>query len=462
LATTSKPNHKEQNSMSYLDKVVERRDAVKAEMDAVLEAVASENRTDLTAEETVKVDALVAESRSLDEKIEKLTAQAAADAKAAEARSAVAEIATPKVGGFKVTKESRTYSPESDSSFFKDAYNAQFKSDYAAQERLARHQREEEIERRDVGTAQFEGLVIPQYLTEFAAPLARAGRPFADFSTFKHTLPPAGMTLNISRMTTGSTTAVQVTQNDAVSETDVDDTLLTINVRTIAGQQDLSRQAIERGTGIDQFVAQDLIRSWHTTLDSQILNGAGTAGTIVGLRSAGGNAVTFTSTAPTVALLYPKLADAIQQIQTNAFVNPTHFVMHPRRLAFLLSAVDTTNRPLVVPAASGPMNAVASGSGSVAYGNSGYQMMGLPIITDANIGTTYGTTTNQDEIYVVTAPECHLWEQSGSPFTLRYDATGAGNLTIKTVVYGYAAFTAGRYPLANSIISGTGLSAPTF
>lgn len=448
--------------MSYFDKVVERRDAVKAEMDAVLEAVASENRTDLTAEETVKVDALVAESRSLDEKIEKLSAQATADAKAAEARSAVAEIATPRVGGFKVTKESRTYSPESDSSFFKDAYNAQFKSDYAAQERLARHQREEEIERRDVGTAQFEGLVIPQYLTEFAAPLARAGRPFADFATLKHTLPPAGMTLNISRMTTGSSTAVQVTQNDAVSETDVDDTLLTINVRTIAGQQDLSRQAIERGTGIDLFVAQDLIRSWHTTLDSQILNGAGSAGTILGLADSGGNAVTFTSTAPTVALLYPKLADAIQKIQTNAFVNPTHFVMHPRRLAFLLAAVDTTNRPLVVPAAGGPTNAIGSGAGAVAYGNSGYQMMGLPIITDANVVTTDGTGTNQDEIYVVTAPECHLWEQPGSPFTLRYDATGAGNLTIKTVVYGYAAFSAGRYPLANSIISGTGLTAPTF
>jgi len=448
--------------MSYFDKVVERRDAVKAEMDAVLEAVATENRTDLTTEETAKVDALVAESRTLDEKIEKLTAQATADAKASEARSAVAEIATPKVGGYKVTKESRTYAPESDTSFFKDAYNAQFKSDYAAQERLARHQREEEIERRDVGTAQFEGLVIPQYLTEFAAPLARAGRPFADFATAKHTLPPAGMTLNISRMTTGTSTAVQVTQNDAVSETDPDDTLLTINVRTIAGQSDLSRQAIERGTGIDQFVAQDLVRSWHTTLDNQILNGAGTAGTIVGLRNAGGNAVTFTSTAPTAALLYPKLADAIQQIQTNAFTNPTHFVVHPRRLAFLLASVDSSNRPLVVPAASGPTNAMGSGAGASLYGNSGYQMMGLPIITDASIGTTYGTTTNQDEIYVVTAPECHLWEQGGSPFTLRYDATGAGNLTIKTVVYGYAAFTAGRYPLANSIISGTGLAAPSF
>jgi HK97 family phage major capsid protein len=448
--------------MSYFDKVVERRDAVKAEMDAVLEAVASEDRTDLTVEETEKVDALVEEARSLDTKIEKLKAQADADAKASEIRSSVASVATPRVGGTTVTRESRTYSERSDSSFFKDAYNAQFKSDFTAQDRLARHMREEEIERRDVGTPQFEGLVIPQYLIDLAAPLARAGRPFADFATNKMTLPPSGMTLNISRMTTGSSTAVQVTQNDAVSETDVDDTLLTVNVRTIAGQQDLSRQAIERGTGIDVFVAADLIKSWHTTLDSQILNGAGTAGTIKGLRASGGNAITFTSTAPTVGLLYPKLADAIQQIQTNSFTNPTHFIMHPRRLAFLLAAVDSTNRPLVVPAANGPMNAAGVGTGGSAYGNSGYQMMGLPIITDANVGTTYGTTTNQDEIYVVNAGESHLWEQPGSPFTLRYDATGAGNLTIKTVVYGYAAYTAERYPLAASIISGTGLSAPTF
>jgi HK97 family phage major capsid protein len=448
--------------MSYFDKVVERRDAVKAEMDAVLEAVASEDRTDLTVEETEKVDALVEEARSLDTKIEKLKTQADADAKASEIRSSVASVATPRVGGTTVTRESRTYSERSDSSFFKDAYNAQFKSDFTAQDRLARHMREEEIERRDVGTAQFEGLVIPQYLIDLAAPLARAGRPFADFATNKMALPPSGMTLNISRMTTGSSTAVQVTQNDAVSETDVDDTLLTVNVRTIAGQQDLSRQAIERGTGIDVFVAADLIKSWHTTLDSQILNGAGTAGTIKGLRASGGNAITFTSTAPTVGLLYPKLADAIQQIQTNSFTNPTHFIMHPRRLAFLLAAVDSTNRPLVVPAANGPMNAAGVGTGGSAYGNSGYQMMGLPIITDANIGTTYGTTTNQDEIYVVNAGESHLWEQPGSPFTLRYDATGAGNLTIKTVVYGYAAYTAERYPLAASIISGTGLSAPTF
>lgn len=448
--------------MSYLDKVIERRDAVKVEMDAILEAVASENRTDLTEDESAKVDTLVEESRTLDSKIEKLTAQAAADAKASEARSTVANFAMPKVGGAMVTREARTYSADNaDVSFVKDAFTAKFSNDYAASERLARHSREEEIERRSVGTGNFAGLVIPQYLVDLAAPFARAGRPTADFATNKMALPAAGMTLNISRMTTGTSTAVQAAENDAISNTNADDTLLTVNVRTIAGQQDISKQAIERGTGIDQFIIQDLIRGWHTTLDNQILNGTGASGQILGINDTPGiNTVTFTEASPTVAELYPKLADAYQKIQTSVFQNPTHWIMHPRRLAFLLAGVDGSQRPLVLPALNGPMNAVAVGAGAAAYGNSGYTMMGLPIIADANVRTDYDG--DQDRIFCVNAGELHLWEQAGSPFALNFDATGAGSLTIKSVVYGYSAFTAGRYPGAVSVISGTGLVAPTF
>jgi HK97 family phage major capsid protein len=447
--------------MSYFDNVVERRDAVKAEMDAILEAVAAESRTDLTDEETTKVDALVEESRALDSKIEKLTAQATADAKASEARAAVAAVVTP-VGGTTVTREARTYSPDAEVSFVKDAFNAQFKNDYAAQERLARHTKEESIERRAVATGNFEGLVVPQYLVDLAAPYARAGRPTADFATSKHSLPQAGMTLNISRMTTGTSTAVQETQNTAVSNTDADDTLLTIPVRTIAGQQDLSRQAVERGTGIDTFVIADLIRSWHTTVDAQVLNGTGNNGQFKGIRASGGNAITYTATTPTTALLYSKLADAYQQVESNVFIAPTHWIMHPRRLAAILASSDTTGRPLAVPTANGPMNAVAAGAGLPGYGNAGYTILGLPVITDANVLTNLGAATNQDEIYCVAAPEMHLWEQPGTPFALSFDQTIAGSLTLKTVVYGYGAFSAERYPLAASIISGTGLVAPTF
>lgn len=446
--------------MSYLDKVVERRDAVKAEMDAILDAVAVENRTDLTAEETEKVDALVEESRSLDAKIEKLTAQAVADAKAAEARSAVAD-ALPKATT-SIVREARTYTPDSGNSFVRDAFNAQVRGDFAAQERLARHMKEETVENRAVDTSNFAGLVVPQYLVDLAAPLARAGRPTADFATNKMALPAAGMSLEISRMTTGTSTAIQETQNTSVSNTDADDTLLSVPVRTIAGQQDLSRQAIERGTGIDTFVVADLIRSWHTTLDAQILNGTGSNGQFKGIRASGGNAVTFTATSPTVALLYPKLADALQKVQSNVFTTPTHWIMHPRRLAFLLAATDSTGRPVVVPTANGPQNAAGVGAGAAQYANSGYQLLGLPVITDANVGTSYGAATNQDEIYLVDAREMHLWEQPGAPFSLRFDATAPGSLTIKTVVYGFSAFTAERYPAAASIISGTGLAAPSF
>jgi HK97 family phage major capsid protein len=274
-------------------------------------------------------------------------------------------------------------------------------------------------------------------------------------------LPPAGMTLNISRMTTGTSTAIQAAENDAISETNADDTLLTVNVRTIAGQQDISKQAIERGTGIDQFIIQDLIRGWHTTLDNQILNGTGTSGEILGLNDTSGtNSVTYNEASPTAENLYPKLADAYQKVQTNVFQNPTHWIMHPRRLAFLLASVDQAGRPLVVPTLGGPMNAMASGTGQAFYGNSGYSLMGLPIIADANVSTTIAT--NQDQIFCVNANEMHLWEQPGSPFALNFDATGAGSLTIKSVVYGYSAFTAGRYPGAVSIINGTGLVTPTF
>ena len=48
------------------------------------------------------------------------------------------------------------------------------------------------------------------------------------------------------------------------------------------------------------------------------------------------------------------------------------------------------------------------------------------------------------------------------PRFLRAEQTGAGSLTIMFVLYGYSAFTCGRYPVAQGTISGTGLTTPTF
>lgn len=448
----------------FFQNMLERREAIKVEIDTMLDAAGTESRTDLTDAESAKFETLMTEARDLDKRIAAGQEQAASDAALVEARSAYSKVIAPATEGAtrtQVVREERTYRPDAEFSFIRDAYN-EHRGDRAASDRLARHSREYEQEARAVGTDAFAGLVIPQYLVDLAAPLARAGRPFADFGVNKHELPAKGMTLNISRLTTGTSVDVQVTQNDTVSETDADDTLLTVNVRTIAGQQNLSRQSIERGEGIDTLIVQDLVRAYHAQLDAQVLKGAGTAGTLNGLRNSGGNAVTFTATTPTVALLYPKLADAMSIVEDTVYSVPTHWVMTPRRLAWILAATDTAGRPLALPTAMGPQNAVSVGAGVMQYGNSGYSILGLPVITDANIGRTYGTGTNQDEIYCVDMHEMHLWENAGAPLSLSFDQTVAGGLTIKTLVYGYAGFTAERYAAAASIISGTGLVAPTF
>jgi len=225
--------------------------------------------------------------------------------------------------------------------------------------------------------------------------------------------------------------------------------------------QDVSKQAILRGANIEDVVLSDLISAYNTKLDFGILNGSGSSGEPTGMATALTAVVTYTDASPTVAELYPKIVDGIQRVQSAVFAGPSHIIMHPRRLGFLLAATDTTGRPLVVPNANGPMNATGTYSG-LGYGQSGqYSMLGLPIITDANVTTTSGTGTNEDQIFVVSADELHLWEAPQMPTYVRFEQPD-GKVAIRIVLFGFSAFTAGRRPLAGAIIGGTGLVTPTF
>jgi HK97 family phage major capsid protein len=434
--------------MALSEKLIEKRDAHLATAQGIVDAAEAEVR-DLTTEENDQIGVALRSAQELDAQIEQHKELEARNAKAAEMR-ANAGLASPAV----VKSEPRTYSRENRSvSFLADAFAAQFNGDYVAKERLARHMNEEKVERRDVTSANFAGLIVPQFLTELAAPLARAGRPVADVAR-KHALPAAGLTISISKVTTGSSTAVQ-SEGAAVSETNMDDTKLDISVVTVAGQQTVSRQALERGTGVDALVMNDLIRSYHTTLDAQV---------VAEIEASAGQSVTATDASPTVAELYPKLLDAIQKVQTTYYGNPNVIVMHPRRLAWILAALDTTNRPLAVPVPQSPMNALAVGDGGVVrYANSGYAIAGLPVVTDANVATNQGAGTNQDAIYIGDTNELHLWEDGdGAPMYLRFDQPKAAELDILAVVYGYSAYTANRYPNAWAKVTGTALVTPTF
>lgn len=415
---------------------------------------------------------------------------AIAEAEAAQQREAASNAAAVEHGeagrpaeraATVVTREERTYTQRSDSmgqrSFFTDAFNAQ-RGDMGAASRLQRHMREVEVEgeavqerdgeQRATTTSSYGGLVVPQYLVELAAAVVRAGRPTANLCTGLE-LPEQGMVFDVPRGTTGAAVASQNGQNTNVQNTDEVWTDLTINVVTIAGQQDVSRQSLERGTpGIDQLTYLDLAAAYAAELDRQVIAGSGASGQMLGiLNTAGiGSAAAF-GAAATAANVWLKGAGAINNVETLRFLPPNVTIMHPRRWNWLTTLFDSSNRPLVVPNGNGAFNALGVYD-SPEMGRVVGTFQSLPVVTDANSPTNLGTNS-EDAVITVRSSDLLLWEVGdGMPRQLRFEQTLGGQLTVKLVVYNYAAFTAGRYPTAVSkfggadTTAGNGLIAPTF
>lgn len=456
-----------------LEAAVKRRDKTIAEAKAILALAGQEGRSNLTTEEDERVEQLKEAREQAKKDIEgiksKLAQAQSIKAEEMEAQQAAREVKPTQArkpaydGVARVGQEERTYHKGNDrhgTGFLKDVTRQFLYQDVESTTRLARHIAEERVERagkleRAVGTGAFSGLTVPQYLTEMYAPATAALRPFADVCN-QHPLPESGMSVNISRITTATSVGLQASENVAVSETNADDTLLTVNVQTAAGQQTISRQAIDRGTGIEDVVMQDLFNRYATTLDSTLITQATN-----GL-SAVAQANTYTDASPTASELYPKILQAASGVESNllAMGMPTHAVMHSRRWYWLSSQLTSTWPLISQP----QINAQAGGANfGVSYGEGirGVLPNGLKVVVDNNISTTLGAGT-EDEVYVVPGSECHLWEDPDAPVFIRAEQPQAANLGVLLVVYGYFAYTFGRYANGMQKIGGTGLIAPQF
>lgn len=421
--------------------------------DAVRDQVA---RRDAADAEVTRRQGALAELETEQEREKELAALQARTVPAATRAPAYDQVA-------RVGAEERTYRPDHDrrGQRFEQDVAAAFLGDYEARDRLARHMAEERAERGDqlqraAGTGAFAGLVVPQYLTDLYAPAAAARRPFAD-AIRRHDLPAQGMQVNISRITTATSAALQASENTGVSSTDIDDTLLSIPVQTIAGQQTLSRQAIERGAGVEPIVLDDLFRRYATTLDNTLINQATT-----GL-AASAATITYTSGTPKVTEAYPQVIAGLAGVESAMLDQASGeniVVMHSRRWYWLQNGLSST-WPLI----SQPGIAAQMGGTNLAnsYGSGvrGVLPNGTPVVVDNNVVTNLGGATNQDEIYVVDRNECHLWEDPSAPMYIRAEQPAAASLGVLMVVYGYAAYTHSRYAHAQKI-TGTGLVAPAF
>lgn len=414
-------------------------------------------------------DALDAELDLQQARVAELEAELARDDAADRLRSQIAPAAPAPGATSRETRvevnEKRVYNRDSDPKgrgFLNDLARQFLRNDPEANDRLARHMREEIVERdgqidRAAGTGAFSGLVIPQYLTDLYAPLARAGRPFADVCR-PHDLPETGMTAYIGKVTTGTTTDIQAAEFDTVNETDIDDTLIPVSVQTNAGSQTLSRQAVERGIGVEDDTMSDLFSAYATTLDSKLLNQATTGLTNVA------TTITYTDATPTAVELYPKLLQApaaVEAVMLNQMkVDDLVAVMHSRRWYWLQSQLTSTF-PLFGSQGIAPQNVGLDYGKVYGAGFRGILPSGVPVVVDNNVATNKGAGTNEDEICVGARSEFHLWEDPKAPMLIRAEQSQSKKLAIDFVAYGYFAYLFTRRTHAQKI-SGTGLVTPAF
>ncbi|MFI1524936.1 phage major capsid protein [Streptomyces griseus] len=454
--------------LAYLRKqmtaALEARAALKTELDSVLTAPTAENRNPSEAEATqfaekrdavrakdAEIEELSARIRDLeeDEKREQRAAELLAQhGQAGERRERVT-----------VTSEPETYRKGGPASYFRDLYRAQTNGNRDSIERLARNDREV-AEKRALTTTDGAGgeFVPPLWMVNDYIALARAGRVVAD-QVRPQALPPGTDSISLPRVVSGTAVAEQATQNSAVQDTDATTGSVTANVATIAGKQVVSQQLLDQSPiNMDQILLADLAADYAVKLDTFVIsnNAAGKRGL---LNVSGLTSVTYTDASPTTAELYPKGADAIQQIHTGRFMPPDKVFMHPRRWAWFTAAVDTAGRPLVTPIANMPQNLLATMENVVSEGFVG-QFQGLPVFIDPNIPTNLGAGTNEDRVIVLRSSDVILFE--GTPQAEAFRETKADQLSVLLRFYNYAALHSERYPKSIGVISGTGLATPTF
>jgi HK97 family phage major capsid protein len=439
---------------SLIAAALNEREAADEAVQAILESVETEGRTELSEAETAEFDEKRSALKGIDERIAELRQRESDLAELEESRSAA--DATRKALGVKtavvsVKSEERTYRPDGDHDFVADAFRAEFASDYEARDRIQRSQAEVKAEYRST-TGNFGGLVVPQYLTSQFAPILRAGRPFLN-AVSSLPLPGDGMTITVPRGNTGVSVAAQETQNTAVSNTTYAETDLTVPVRTYAGQQVVSRQSIDRGTGIGEILMADLVSAYATKLDADAINGAGSAGTHYGVINTT-SVQTAAWTGTTGASLVTAIHNGIGKVNTSRLAAADLIVMHPRRWAWLCAQSDTAGRPLVNINGYNGQNQVGQGvaAGLDAVGD----IAGVPVISDANVPIVLGASTDEDRIIITRRADSILMEDAGAPMGLRFEEVLGSSLSVQMVLFGYSAFTAGRYPVASCVLQGTG------
>ncbi|MBK7823609.1 MAG: phage major capsid protein [Tessaracoccus sp.] len=295
------------------------------------------------------------------------------------------------------------------------------------------------------------------WITDDYEKLARAARVTADLLN-RQPLPPGTDSISLAVVTGGTSTAIQ-TEGSAASETDMQTSSTTAAVKTMAGVQEVTVQEVEQSPfNIDQIILEDLAADHATKVGTFVISNNVTNAKGL-LNVTGINAITYTDSSATFPELWPKLVDARRQVHTGIKLPAAAVVVHPDRWAWMEAQLNSSGQPYV----SGDVDFPTLGvnEGLVAEGLAGrIRGLALPVYIDGNVPVNLGTGTDEDRIIVMRPSKSVLFESAVQAEAFR--ETAAKSLKVVFRLYSYIALLDARAPKSISVISGTGLTAPTF
>jgi HK97 family phage prohead protease len=263
----------------------------------------------------------------------------------------------------------------------------------------------------DDTTSNNAGLVPTRQLTEIINPLSNADRPaIASIST--GVLPDAGMTFEIPKITAVPVVQVE-TEADAIIETGMTNSFLSVDVKKYAGGQTFSVEILDRSSPafFDELVRQ-MEYAYLKATDSAVLDALATGGTDGGNRTLD------------AAGLLDFISDAGVSIYTNTLGVAENIVVSPAQWGAIQNLADN-GRPIYQNLIGNFNQGGDLGSTRLA-GN----LLGLNFRVDRNLSGT------GDNTMLVINPSSYTWYESPR---VRLQTNVALNGQIEVAYYGYGA-----------------------
>jgi len=260
------------------------------------------------------------------------------------------------------------------------------------------------------------GLVPTRQLTQIINGLGNTIRPSID-AISRGTLPDAGMTFEIPKITAMPTVAVTAETN-AFSNTDQESAFVSVDVKKFAGQQKFSVELLERSSPL---FFDELLRNMVSALAKA--QNAYVNGILVANADVDGTAL---NALPTAAELLGFVSRGAASVYSNTQGFARNIIMGSSQWANTMSLNDA-GRPIYL--ASQPSNAGGVLSPTSLRGN----VAGLDLYADFS-----APAGSDDGSLIIVNPDAYTWYES-SNFQLRSESTADGSITVGLYSFGATA-----------------------